>query len=80
MQSKDRIHRIGTEKEVTYHILITKDSLDEELNDVLEEREENMKILLNESDLRLQLEGEILDDSEDRIGELVLEKWKKRFK
>lgn len=50
IQSLDRIHRIGLEphEEVTYHILIGKDTIDEVVNDRLEEKYQRMLRLLND--------------------------------
>jgi len=50
MQSLDRIHRIGLapDENVTYHILITDDTIDETIDRRLEEKQANMMRLLED--------------------------------
>ena len=46
IQSLDRIHRIGTEEDVTYHILLAEDTIDETVDRRLKEKQQAMNNLL----------------------------------
>ena len=75
LQSKDRIHRYGQhpktrehtcrEKEVTYHILITEGSIDEHINNRLNEKIEAQEILLSSGQFHVALEE---DGTQDDVG------------
>jgi len=53
MQSRDRIHRVGLERheKVTYHILLSRGSIDETVDQRLLAKEERMYALLEDTDL-----------------------------
>ena len=53
IQSRDRIHRVGLtpNERVTYHILITKETIDETVDRRLHEKEQHMAALLDDPDL-----------------------------
>jgi hypothetical protein len=63
MQSLDRIHRVGLpqNRKVRYIILMSRDTIDQDIDDSLEEKISNMKAFLNDDIQRFTLETEYDD-------------------
>ena len=71
LQSKDRIHRVGLEKNqiTNYYYLISNDSIDEVINEKLQVKIERMERIINDD---IPLFNRVNDDDEtDIIKELV---------
>jgi len=77
LQSKDRIHRVGLEKNqiTTYYYIISNDSIDEVINDRLNVKIERMEKIINDD---IPLFNRINDDDETDIIKGLIENYAKR--
>jgi len=77
MQSKDRIHRVGLEKNqvTTYYYIISNDSIDEVINEKLNVKIERMEKIINDD---IPLFYRINDDDETDIIKGLIENYAKR--
>jgi SNF2 family DNA or RNA helicase len=77
LQSKDRIHRVGLEKNqiTTYYYIISNDSIDEVINDRLNVKIERMGKIINDD---IPLFNRINDDDETDIIKGLIENYAKR--
>jgi SNF2 family DNA or RNA helicase len=89
IQSRDRIHRVGLERNehVTYHLLLSKDTIDETVHRRLDIKEQQMHALLDDPDLPttgVQIATDHLsgpDENEEAIDfDAVLEDIRMRIK
>lgn len=71
LQSLDRIHRIGLapSDQINYYILTCEDTIDEDVRDRLEEKEQRMRQVIDEELPLLAMEVETADVSDDQIDE-----------
>ena len=77
LQSKDRIHRVGLEKNqiTTYYYIISNHSIDEVINDKLNVKIERMEKIINDD---IPLFNRINDDDETDIIKGLIENYAKR--
>jgi len=77
LQSKDRIHRVGLEKNqiTTYYYIISNDSIDEVINDGLNVKIERMEKIINDD---IPLFNRINEDDETDIIKGLIENYAKR--
>ncbi|MCT4631357.1 MAG: DEAD/DEAH box helicase [Firmicutes bacterium] len=66
IQSKDRIHRYGLRStdEINYYYLVTEDSIDEKIHEVLKEKERRMREVIESEEIPLfrNLDDDAIDD------------------
>jgi len=77
LQSKDRIHRVGLEKNqiTTYYYIISKDSIDEVINNRLNDKIERMENIINDD---IPLFNRINEDDETDIIKDLIANYAKR--